>query len=61
MTHGSKSHRQHGSIGCSTTPARVLPGLKMAGQMGNVRMTVKNQTLLKVGTRPGGLRACLPM
>lgn len=48
MTHGSKSHRQHGSIGCSTTPARVLPGLKMAGQMGNVRMTVKNQTLLKI-------------
>ncbi|MEW5298912.1 MAG: hypothetical protein WDW36_001982 [Sanguina aurantia] len=48
MTHGSKSHRQHGSIGCSTTPGRVLPGLKMAGQMGNVRATVKNQEILKI-------------
>ncbi|PNH06236.1 50S ribosomal protein L3-1, chloroplastic [Tetrabaena socialis] len=48
MSHGSKSHRQHGSIGAATTPSRVYPGLKMAGQMGNVRMTVKNQTLLKV-------------
>lgn len=45
MTHGSKSHRQHGSIGAATTPARVLPGLKMAGQMGNVRATVKGQTV----------------
>ncbi|GFR51946.1 hypothetical protein Agub_g14468 [Astrephomene gubernaculifera] len=50
MTHGSKSHREHGSIGAATTPSRVLPGLKMAGQMGNVRATVKNQTLLKVDT-----------
>ncbi len=49
MTHGSKSHREHGSIGSATTPSRVFPGLKMAGQMGNVRATVKNQTLLKVG------------
>ncbi|KAG2487119.1 hypothetical protein HYH03_014232 [Edaphochlamys debaryana] len=48
MTHGSKSHRQHGSIGAATTPSRVLPGLKMAGQMGNIRATVKNQALLKV-------------
>ncbi|KXZ48522.1 hypothetical protein GPECTOR_27g693 [Gonium pectorale] len=48
MTHGSKSHREHGSIGSATTPSRVFPGLKMAGQMGNVRSTVKNQTLLKV-------------
>ncbi|GLC47033.1 Plastid ribosomal protein L3, imported to chloroplast, large ribosomal subunit [Pleodorina starrii] len=48
MTHGSKSHREHGSIGSATTPSRVFPGLKMAGQMGNIRATVKNQTLLKV-------------
>jgi large subunit ribosomal protein L3 len=41
MTHGSKSHREHGSIGSATTPSRVFPGLKMAGQMGNVRATVK--------------------
>lgn len=50
MTHGSKSHREHGSTGAGTTPARVYPGLKNAGQMGNVRATVKNQTVLKVDT-----------
>ena len=33
MTHGSKSHREHGSIGSATTPSRVYPGLKMAGQV----------------------------
>ncbi len=43
MTHGSKSHREHGSIGSSTTPSRVFPGLKMAGHMGNVRCTVRKQ------------------
>ena len=41
MTHGSKSKRQHGSIGSSATPSRVFPGLKMAGQMGNERKTIK--------------------
>lgn len=42
MTHGSKSHREHGSIGTgSTTPARVFPGLKMAGHMGNERVMVR--------------------
>ena len=41
MTHGSKSKRQHGSIGASATPSRVLPGLKMAGQMGNSRVKIR--------------------
>ena len=41
MTHGSKSKRQHGSIGSSATPSRVLPGLKMAGHMGNSRVKVR--------------------
>lgn len=41
MTHGSKSHRQHGSIGSSATPSRVLPGLHMAGHMGNKRVKVR--------------------
>ena len=34
MTHGSKNHRQPGSIGMGTTPGRVLPGKRMAGQLG---------------------------
>ena len=41
MTHGSKSKRQHGSIGMSATPSRVLPGLKMAGHMGAERVKVR--------------------
>ncbi len=45
MTHGSKSHREHGSTGAGTTPGRVYPGLKMSGRMGNVRRTVKAQTV----------------
>jgi len=46
MTHGSKSHRQHGSIGCSATPSRVYKGLKMAGNMGNERVTVKKLPIM---------------
>jgi len=41
MTHGSKNHRAPGSIGMGTTPGRVLPGKKMAGQLGNKITTVK--------------------
>jgi large subunit ribosomal protein L3 len=41
MTHGSKSHREHGSIGPGTTPGRVFPGLKMAGHMGNERVKIR--------------------
>jgi hypothetical protein len=48
MTHGSKSHREHGSTGPGTTPGRNFPGLKMAGQMGNVRRKVRSLQVLKV-------------
>ena len=41
MTHGSKSHRQHGSVGASATPGRVLPGLKMAGHLGAERVKIR--------------------
>ena len=41
MTHGSKNHRAPGSIGMGTTPGRVLPGKKMAGQLGNKITTIK--------------------
>ena len=50
MTHGSKSHRQHGSIGSSATPARVYPGLKMPGQMGNKRVKVRKLEVMRVDT-----------
>jgi large subunit ribosomal protein L3 len=47
-THGNKNHRERGSIGPATYPARVFPGLKMAGQFGNVRRTVKGLQIVKV-------------
>ena len=39
MSHGSKNHRLLGSIGAGTTPGRVFPGKKMAGQLGNKNCT----------------------
>jgi len=46
-THGSMSHRAPGSIG-STTPSRVLKGKRMAGHMGNRRVTVQNLQIVRV-------------
>lgn len=48
MTHGSKNHRAPGSIGMGTTPGRVLPGKKMAGQLGNEMITVKKLKVVQV-------------
>ena len=47
-THGSRSHRIPGSIGCSATPGRVLKGKKMPGRMGQQRVTVKNLKIVDV-------------
>lgn len=47
-THGQKNrHRAPGSIG-STAPQRVFPGRKMAGRMGNARVTAKNLEVVGV-------------
>ena len=48
MTHGSKNHRAPGSIGMGTTPGRVLPGKKMAGQLGNKITTVKKLKVIQL-------------
>jgi large subunit ribosomal protein L3 len=48
MAHGSKNHRLPGSIGPGTTPGRVYPGKKMAGQLGNVQVTVRKLTVVRV-------------
>ncbi len=47
-THGSMFHREPGSIGPSAYPSRVFPGTRMAGQMGNRRVTVRNVRVVKV-------------
>jgi len=50
-THGnSLSHRAPGSIGQCQTPGRVWKGKKMAGQMGNVRVTTQGLQVVKVDT-----------
>ena len=50
MTHGSKNHRAPGSIGMGTTPGRVLPGKKMAGQLGNKITTIKKLKIIQINT-----------
>ena len=51
MTHGSKNHRAPGSIGMGTTPGRVLPGKKMAGQLGNKITTIRNCKIIKTNAK----------
>jgi large subunit ribosomal protein L3 len=73
MTHGSKNHRAPGSIGMGTTPGRVLPGKKMAGQVGNKVRTIKNLTVIQLNSeenilvlkgsipgKPGNLVSIIP-
>ena len=48
MGHGSKNHREPGSIGAGTTPSRVIKGKRMAGNMGNERGTITKLKLVKV-------------
>jgi large subunit ribosomal protein L3 len=48
-SHGnSLSHRVPGSIGQNQTPGRVFKGKKMAGQMGNERVTTQNLEVVRV-------------
>ena len=48
-THGNSiSHRAPGSIGQCQTPGRVFKGKKMAGHLGNVRVTTQNLEVVKV-------------
>ena len=51
---GQSTHGQHnrlrapGSVGACSYPAKVFKGMRMAGQMGNERVTVQNLQVLKV-------------
>jgi large subunit ribosomal protein L3 len=49
-THGSMFHRAPGSIGASSFPSRVLPGMRMAGHMGHGSVTVRNLEVIDVDT-----------
>jgi len=73
MTHGSKNHRAPGSIGMGTTPGRVVPGKKMAGQLGNKITTIKKLKVIQINSeenilvikgsvpgKPGNLLSIVP-
>ena len=48
-SHGAhRNHRKPGSIGACATPSRVFKGMRMAGRMGNARVTVQNLTIQAV-------------
>ena len=47
-SHGSMFHRAPGSIGASSFPSRVFKGQRMAGQMGNAQITVRNLEVLEI-------------
>jgi large subunit ribosomal protein L3 len=47
-SHGSMFHRAPGSIGASSFPSRVVPGMRMAGHMGNAQVTVRNLEVIEV-------------
>jgi len=49
-THGSMFHRAAGSIGASSFPSRVFPGMKMAGRMGTQQVTIRNLEIVSVDT-----------
>ena len=49
-SHGSMFHRAPGSIGASSFPSRVLPGMRMAGHMGHAQVTVRNLEVVEVDT-----------
>ena len=73
MTHGSKNHRAPGSIGMGTTPGRVLPGKRMAGQLGNKIATIQKLKVIQINSeenilvikgsvpgKPGNLLSIVP-
>lgn len=53
-SHGvSISHRSHGSTGQRQDPGRVFPGKKMAGHMGDERVTVQNLKVAAIDEKRG--------
>ena len=51
MTHGSKNHREPGSIGQGSTPANVHKGKKMAGRLGGKKTTIKNLEVIYINSK----------
>lgn len=47
-SHGSKFHRELGSLGQHTEPAKIWKGKKMPGRYGNERVTIHNLEIIKL-------------
>jgi large subunit ribosomal protein L3 len=47
-SHGSMFHRAPGSIGASSFPSRVVPGMRMGGHMGSDQVTVRNLEIVEL-------------
>jgi large subunit ribosomal protein L3 len=47
-THGSKSYRIPGSVGCSAWPAKIIRGKKMPGHYGNHRKSIRNLEIIDI-------------
>ncbi|MCL2791754.1 MAG: 50S ribosomal protein L3 [Spirochaetaceae bacterium] len=47
-SHGSKFHREAGGTGQNTFPARTFKNKKMAGRMGNDKVTIQNLKVVKI-------------
>jgi len=52
-THGNTNHREPGSAGSNTFPARVFPGKRMAGQYGNQQRTARRLLVVKLQKEAG--------
>jgi large subunit ribosomal protein L3 len=53
-THGTHENTRHGgAIGAGSYPGRVIKGLRMAGRMGNARVTVQNLEVVRVDGAKG--------
>jgi large subunit ribosomal protein L3 len=51
MTHGSKNHREPGSIGQGSTPGKVHKGKKMAGRLGANKTTIKQLEIIYINSK----------
>ena len=49
-SHGSKFHRMPGGMGAASYPGRVWKNHRMAGKMGNERVTVQNLEIVRIDT-----------
>ena len=59
MTHGvSVSHRAHGSTGQMQDPGKVFKGKKMAGHLGDERVTTQNLRVAKIDRERGLIMIC---